>query len=443
MESIRKISGFPEYLPSKQQEFQRALEKIKQVFEKFCAFPIATPAVERLETLTKKGGNPKEIYTLGRLNENGEATLGLKFDLTVPLARYVSQHFENLTFPFRRYQIQPVWRGERAQKARYRQFYQCDFDVVGNRNLSYYYDAEVLLIVSKIMEELGLKNYSIRLNHRKILKGILLYFGVAEEKNEEVFRILDKKQKIPEILFSEQLAYYVPAAQLSDFQSFLEEKNNESIFRELEKMAAAMEQKNEPFTSSFQSALLEIQTIYKIIQESISDKKNIIFDLSIVRGLEYYTGMIFEVNLKGHSELGSICSGGRYDDLASYFGRQKLPGVGFSIGLSRLFHIISGCQKERLEKKILFVFLEEQYLKQNFLIADKIREIGIPTEVFLEKKKILTQIQYAEKLGYHWVGFYAKDEELQNAVSIKNLQTKKQELVPMDKLKDYFSTFQR
>ena len=437
MESVQKISGFLEYLPPKQRDFQKIQQKIQKIFEDFCAEPIATPVVERLETLLKKGGNPKEIYTLGRLEEKGNRNLGLRFDLTLPLARYVVQHFANLTFPFRRYQIQPVWRGERAQKGRYRQFYQCDFDIIGNEKLSIYYDAEVLMLIAKIMDELGVENYIIKLNHRELLKEILLYFSVSVEHLDAFFQLLDKKEKIPLALFQEQLQNYLPQNRLVDFEQLFGETNTKKKFEELEKIANSL--KGNDYFLSFHNALQELKTIYNLVKKYITSNKKLALDLFVVRGLEYYTGIVFETSLLNYQDLGSICSGGRYENLASYFGKKKFPGVGFSIGLSRLFDVLYQPVIAPWQNKLLIAFLDKNTLASNFFLAEKIRKIGIETEVFLEAKKILTQIQYAEKKNYRWVAFYGEQEAKKGMLAIKDLQNKRQKEIPLQKLATYFS----
>lgn len=454
METIQKISGFPEYLPTQQQDFQKIIQKIQKIFENFCALPIETPAVERLENLLKKGGNPKEIYTLGRLGENQKSALGLKFDLTVPLARYVVQHFEKLQFPFRRYQMQPVWRGERAQKGRYRQFYQCDFDVIGNEKLSIYYDAEALMIITKIMEELQLQNYRICFNHRIVLKGVLRYFGASLENLEILFRLLDKKDKIPPEIFKEELTKYISKNRLQEFEELFTGKNTEQNFTKLLKISENIADNEE-----YSHAIRQTQMIYRLAIDSGISSNQLLWDLSIVRGLEYYTGIVFETTLLDYQELGSVCSGGRYDNLASYFGKRELPGVGFSIGLSRLFDVlqqISDSQEniQPVQNKLLFVFLEhrelaggssyvtganEKILATIFAMANKLRKIGIPTEVFLECKKILLQIQYAKKKNYRWIAFYGEQEAKKNVLTVKDLQSKQQQEVVLQELENYFS----
>ena len=451
-----KISGFPEYLPHQQKKFQDILQKIQKIFEQFCAIPIETPAVERLTTLLKKGGNPKEIYTLGRLTENQKSKLGLRFDLTVPLARYVSQHFSEITFPFRRYQIQPVWRGERAQKGRYRQFYQCDFDIIGNESLSYFYDAETLILITKIFDKLGIKNYKIFFNHKTILVAILLYFKIKVENLELVLRILDKKEKITKTQFQKELETYIPSSYIPDFQKLFSLANSsEENFQKLTDIVKILQKKKND--KNIKLEFEKLIAINEIVKSSISDNKKFCLDLSIVRGLEYYTGTIFEIILEDYPELGSVCSGGRYENLASQFGKKKLPGVGFSIGISRLFNILYNPQEfQVLEKKLLIAFLGDgftatnkeiekkkieyprNYLTKIFEIAQKLRDNGIPTEVFLEQKKILTQIQYAEKKNYRWIAFYGVEEIAKKAISIKDLQTKEQKTIPLQKIIDFF-----
>ena len=465
MEAISKISGFPEYLPHEQQAFQEIIEKIKRIFEQFCALPIETPAVERLETLLKKGGNPKEIYILDRLTENNDKKkeLGLRFDLTIPLARYVSQHFSNLVFPFRRYQIQPVWRGERAQKGRYRQFYQCDFDIIGSENLAESYNVEVLLIVAEVMNALKIKNYKIRINNRVILTSVLSYFSVENKNLELVFKLLDKKNKITASQFQLELKNYVPATNQKEFENFFSLSSDEQVIPKLKNIIQKIDSRE------IKKEYIKFISLYENLKKSTNNSP-FFLDLSIVRGLEYYTGVIFETTLNEYPELGSICSGGRYDNLAKQLGKKKLPGVGFSIGLSRLFDVLYEPEKNIVENKLLLAYImkspsfnnDNDNKKKNInyakmllkaekkivaskleifqelsKIAKKLRNNNIPTEIFMEEKPILTQIQYAEKKNYRWIGFYGEEEIKENIINIKDLQTKKQTPIPLQEMIEF------
>ena len=398
MESVnKKISGFPEFLPQQQKTFQKLIAKIQKIFESYGADPIETPAVERLTTLLQKGGNPKEIYGLRRVQseDEGSKELGLKFDLTVPLARYVATHFQNLTFPFRRYQIQPVFRGERAQKGRYRQFYQCDFDIINQEKLSSYHSVEILFLIAEIFQILDLGDFTIQINHREILKGILKYYSNCQSEQDlaELIRLLDKFYKMPEIKFRAEVEKYFGNKKEDFFKVIKSSKQNSVEFLDrIEKIPAG---------ESYQSAIQEIKQTFQILEKNTEFKDIFKLEPTIARGLDYYTGIVFETKLDDYPELGSVCSGGRYDNLASQFINKRLPGIGLSVGLSRLFDVIleseKNTTKEQAERKLLITFMGEDYLADCFLIAKRIRKIGVPVEHYLEEKKIKNQLSYAEK----------------------------------------------
>ena len=427
MESVnKKISGFPEFLPQQQKTFQKLIAKIQKIFESYGADPIETPAVERLTTLLQKGGNPKEIYGLRRVQseDEGSKELGLKFDLTVPLARYVATHFQNLTFPFRRYQIQPVFRGERAQKGRYRQFYQCDFDIINQEKLSPYNSVEILFLIAEIFQILDLGEFTIQINHREILKGILKYYSNCQSEQDlaELIRLLDKFYKMPEIKFRAEVEKYF-GNKKEDFFKVIKysKQNNIEFLARLEKIPAG---------ESYQTAIQEIKQTFQILEKNTEFKDIFKLEPTIARGLDYYTGIVFETKLDDYPELGSVCSGGRYDNLASQFINKRLPGIGLSVGLSRLFDVIleseKNTTKEQAERKLLITFMGEDYLADCFLIANKIRKIGVPVEHYLEEKKIKNQLSYAEKKKFRWVLLYGEEEKQKKIISIKNLSTREQ-----------------
>ena len=427
MESVnKKISGFPEFLPQQQKTFQKLIAKIQKIFESYGADPIETPAVERLTTLLQKGGNPKEIYGLRRVQseDEGSKELGLKFDLTVPLARYVATHFQNLTFPFRRYQIQPVFRGERAQKGRYRQFYQCDFDIINQEKLSPYNSVEILFLIAEIFQILDLGDFTIQINHREILKGILKYYSNCQSEQDlaELIRLLDKFYKMPEIKFRAEVEKYFGNKKEDFFKVIKSSKQNNIEFLDrIEKIPAG---------ESYQTAIQEIKQTFQILEKNTEFKDIFKLEPTIARGLDYYTGIVFETKLDDYPELGSVCSGGRYDNLASQFINKRLPGIGLSVGLSRLFDVIleseKNTTKEQAERKLLITFMGEDYLADCFLIAKRIRKIGVPVEHYLEEKKIKNQLSYAEKKKFRWVLLYGEEEKQKKIISIKNLSTREQ-----------------
>ncbi|HOE62804.1 MAG TPA: histidine--tRNA ligase [Candidatus Sumerlaeota bacterium] len=397
----RAVSGFPEWLPEEEAEFQRLLGIVKKGFETFGFAPIETPAAELLEVLASKGEINKQIYTLARPNaaeEERETDMALHFDLTVPLARYVAMNFDKLSFPFRRYQIQKVWRGERPQKGRFREFYQCDIDVIGHESLDPLNDAEIPAVIYGIFTKMQIGAFVIRVSNRKILQGILLEFATPAEIAMEALRIVDRLPKIGADavqhdletgcgLPSELAAHIIEIAGISgrgaDVMERLE-KNNHSHPLYLE---GAEELK---LLVTNLAALGVPDDAFEV-------------DLSITRGLDYYTGTVYETFLRDYSQLGSICSGGRYDNLASHFTTQHLPGVGISIGLTRLFSNLldAGIVKPSAKSpsKVLVSVMDRARLKDYFSAATELRHAGIPTEVFLENKRFKAQIKYADKKG--------------------------------------------
>ncbi len=457
MVSSKNISGFPEFLPQQQKAFQNIIDKIKNIFASYGADPIETPAVERLTTLLQKGGNSKEIYGLRRVQseDEGSKDLGLRFDLTVPLARYVATHFHNLTFPFRRYQIQPVWRGERAQKGRYRQFYQCDFDIINQENLSHYHSVEILFLVASIFKSLGLGEFRIYINHREILRGYLKYYSNCRNEQElaELVRRIDKYltslQTNPRNNFDARLEQYfsgIKKEEFFQFLNFLDETVGDKSIDRLDKFATQF-----PFGPNYQNAIQEMKQTFQILEDNPGYKNIFWFNPQLARGLDYYTGIVFETELDNYSQLGSVCSGGRYDNLASQFINKKLPGIGLSVGLSRLFDAVLNAEKntpkeEQAENKLLITFMGEDYLAENFLIAEKIRKIGIAVEHYLEDKKIKNQLSYAEKKKIRWVLLYGEEEKQKKTISIKDLSTREQTSIDfvngqisLAKLENYFS----
>src|SRR6267143_2121056 len=333
------LKGFDqEYLPQEQLQFNRLVEIIRRNFELFGFVPIETPAAERKEVLTSKGGVEKEIYALTRLAADGdddEASIkgALHFDLTVPLARYVAMRERELAFPFRRYQIQKVWRGEtpQARKGRFREFYQCDIDIINRDKLSYLAEAEIPSVIHSVFREMGIGEFRIRINNRKVLKGVLQRFNVADDDSGVVLRSLDKIERETSSVVLEELSRAgLSDAQASQLLSFMSTK------RDTNETLSAL---SEP---AFQNEMCktgtaELRELVSAIRKFGVPESAFCIDLAVVRGLDYYTGTIYETTLNSYPELGSICSGGRYDDLASYFTDTKLPGVGISIGLTRLF----------------------------------------------------------------------------------------------------------
>jgi histidyl-tRNA synthetase len=391
------LRGFDqEYLPQEQLQFNALVDIIRRNFELYGFLPIETPSAERKEVLTSKGGVEKEIYALSRLaagaDDDEAATKGaLRFDLTVPLARYVAMRERELAFPFRRYQIQRVWRGEtpQARKGRFREFYQCDIDIIGRDKLSYLAEAEIPSVIYSVFREMGIGDFRIRINNRKVLKGLLQHFGVQENNAPAVLRILDKAEKEDASSIRAQLeAEGIPGASARELFELVSGKRDTgetlqvlSKYRECEQGAAEL------------AAIVSAIRAFGVPDSAFG------VDLGVVRGLDYYTGTIYETTLVKYPELGSICSGGRYDDLAGYFTDTKLPGVGISIGLTRLFSKLkeAGLLKApvRTPAEVLVTTMEHQDLGGYLNMARVLRDAGINTEVYLEPAKLKNQLAYA------------------------------------------------
>ncbi len=423
------LKGFDqEYLPQDQLLFNHLVEIIRTNFERFGFMPIETPSAERKEVLTSKGGVEKEIYALTRLaadpDDEASSKGALRFDLTVPLARYVAMRERELAFPFRRYQIQRVWRGEtpQARKGRFREFYQCDIDIINRETLSYLAEAEIPGVINSVFREMNIGEFCIRINNRKVLKGLLQKFNVPDKASASVLRILDKiereeKASTLEDLEAEGLSR---ASALHLYETLAIERNTDQTIRLLSDLG--------PQNDLLKKGLTELTKVVSAIRQFGVPDSAFTVDLRVVRGLDYYTGTIYETTLTNHPELGSICSGGRYDDLASYFTNTKLPGVGISIGLTRLFSKLkeTGLLKPpaRTPAEVFIARLEGQYLEQYLSLAQVLRNAGINTEVYLEEARLGTQLSYADKKGFRVALIAGQNEFDKNLVQIKNLQTK-------------------
>ena len=421
------LRGFDqEYLPQEQLQFNRLIDIIRRNFELYGFLPIETPSAERREVLTSKGGVEKEIYALTRLAEADDdeaATKGaLRFDLTVPLARYVAMRERELAFPFRRYQIQRVWRGEtpQARKGRFREFYQCDIDIIGREKLSILAEAEIPAVICSVFREMAIGEFRIRINNRKALRGILQEFGVAEDKAPAVLRTLDKAEKEDAARIRADLVREgVPDASAGHLFDLISTKRTTD-----ETLAALAGLKSE----TGRQGLEELRSIVTAIRQFGVPDTAFAVDLGVVRGLDYYTGTIYETTLVGSPELGSICSGGRYDDLASYFTATRLPGVGISIGLTRLFARLKDAgllqPLPRTPAEVLVTTMDPRYLDRYLSMARLLRQAGINTEVYLESAKLGTQLTYADRKGFRVALIAGENEFAKDAVQVKHLATK-------------------
>jgi len=414
------LSGFMELLPSQQIVFNNILDIIRKNFENSGFMPMDTPIIERTEILLAKGGQEtdKQIY---RFNK-GDKDLSLRFDLTVPFARYAAQYMSDLTFPFRRYQIGKVFRGERSQKGRYREFYQCDIDIISNNELSILNDAEIPSIIYKVFNEIGLKSFKIRLNNRKILSG---FFSSLEISNStDILRTIDKVDKIGVDSVSKELkdmGLDVPTIDsIISFISII--GSNEEILESLKKLNI----KNE----TFNKGLDELTEVIKYISCFGVPKENYLIDLKIARGLDYYTGTVYETILDDYPNIGSICSGGRYDDLAQYYTKQKLQGVGISIGLTRLFSQFKelGLIKENSTTSLtkVLVLPMNDNLEYSLKVVNSLRDNSINSEIYLEDTKFSKKLSYANKLGIPYVVIIGEEEISSNLLTLKNMSSGEQ-----------------
>ncbi len=425
------LSGFLELLPEDQIVFNNMLDTIRSTFESYGFIPIDTPVIEKAEVLLAKSGGEteKQVY---RFNK-GDNDLALRFDLTVPLARFVAQHYGVLTFPFRRYHIGKVYRGERPQKGRFREFYQCDIDIVGDEKLSVVNDAEIVSVIHSTFKKLGLDDFTIMINNRKLLNGFFKHYGIKD--NVEVLRIIDKldkigsdnvKKELVEIGISENVA-----DDILEFTNLCGDPDN--VLTALKNMSMENDE--------FASGLEELETVWSYIKAFGLDSSEIEINLKIARGLDYYTGTVYETVLNHHKELGSVCSGGRYDDLASNYTKKKLPGVGISIGLSRLFYqlreanviSVSGV---KTPTRILFVPLGDTSAYA-IKTANYIRQMGVNTEVYLNEGKLAKKLNYANKLGIPYVAIIGEDEVRNNMVCIKDMNSGEQSVYTIDELTEF------
>lgn len=419
------LPGFMELLPSDQILFNQMMDTIKSNYERFGFLPIDTPIIEKSEVLLAKGGGEteKQIYRF----EKGDTDLSLRFDLTVPLARYVSQHFSELNFPFKRYQIGKVYRGERNQKGRFREFYQCDIDIIGNQKLDIINDAEIPSIIYSTFKELGLDSFTIKINNRKILNGFFDHLKLAN--STEVLRTIDKMDKMGLKGVSEELSKIgLDDNTIDKIIEFIQiEGTNNEIIHSLEELNIDNE--------TFVLGLEELGNVVKYIKYFGVPEDNIKVDLTIARGLDYYTGTVYETFLDEYPGIGSICSGGRYDDLAGYYTKQKLPGVGICIGLTRLFYQLKEAnmiKRERNNLTEVLIIPMEDYVGEGIKIGNILRSHDINTQIYLEGGKVGKKFNYADKLDISYVIIIGSEEVKNKKVTIRNMETGEQVMYSID-----------
>ena len=421
----RTLSGFMELLPAQQQQMERVMDILRTTYSRYGFTPLDTPIIEASEILLAKGGGEteKQIYRFSK----GDSDLSLRFDLTVPLAKYVALHYNELAFPFRRFQIGKVYRGERAQRGRFREFYQADIDIIGDGALDILNEAEIPAIIYDTFTRLGLHRFRIRVNNRKVLNGFFAILGLSEQAGD-VLRTIDKLDKIGadkvrELLTDtcgvtgenadEILRFIACPGTSADKLAFLEQYRG----------------RNE----TFDTGLDELRTVVGYLPAFGVPEENFELDLTIARGLDYYTGTVYETVLLDHPEVGSICSGGRYDDLAGYYTNKSLPGVGISIGLTRLFYILQ--EQNMISDAVLtapadvLILPMTDDLSAAVALASELRAGGLRVQIYSEKKKFKAKIGYADKLGIPFVIFLGEDEVAQHVCALKNMATGVQEAV--------------
>ena len=422
----RTLSGFMELLPQPQQQMERMMQILRETYALYGFTPLDTPIIEASEVLLAKGGGEteKQIYRF----QKGDADLALRFDLTVPLAKYVALHGGELSFPFRRYQIGKVYRGERAQRGRFREFYQADIDVIGDGKLDITNEAEIPSIIYQTFTRLGLKRFQIRVNNRKILNGFYAMLGLTEQSGA-IMRTVDKLDKIGpdkvrDLLLSDCGLQEDQAAEILKFIAIT--GSNADVLAALEGYMGRHE--------LFDTGLSELKTVVKYLADFGVPEENFVVDLTIARGLDYYTGTVYETTLLDHPEIGSVCSGGRYDNLAEYYTDRQLPGVGISIGLTRLFYVLG--EQGMLNPDLptapadVLVLPMTEDLAPAISLSTRLRGAGVRTQLYTEQKKFKAKMNYADKIGVPYVIFLGDDEIAAGVVACKDMKTGEQTKLP-------------
>jgi len=433
----RTMPGVLELLPLDQIAFQRMLDTIRRNYERFGFLPVETPVIEFSDVLlTKTGGETeRQVYfvqSTGALNaseksEEGKPELALRFDLTVPLARYVAEHEHDLSFPFRRYQMQRVYRGERAQRGRFREFYQCDIDVIGKDSLSVRYDAEIPAVIYSVFRELNIGPFTIQLNNRKLMRGFFESLGVADgEQQTLVLREVDKLDKrgadyVRETLVGEQFGLSADVAnKILDFVQ-VRSTSLQDAFDKLDALGAGPE--------AMEQGRTELKEVLGLIRDFGVPESHFVLNLSIARGLDYYTGTVYETTLNDHPQIGSICSGGRYENLAGQYTKSHLPGVGISIGLTRLYWQLRDAgliNTAQSTVDVLVTQMDAAQMPAYLALASELRGAGIATEVVLDGGKLGKQFKYADRAGIRFVIVLGEDEIANDVVTVKDLRREDQ-----------------
>ena len=422
----RTLAGFMELLPNEQILFEQMKQKIEKTYQRFGFLPLDTPILELSEVLLAKAGGEteKQIYRFTK----GDTDISMRFDLTVPLAKYVAKNYGNLSFPFRRYQIGKVYRGEKTQKGRFREFYQCDIDIIGDGELGIVNDAEIPSVIYNLISDLGFNDFTICINNRKVLNG--LFREVNQEPNAvDIMRTIDKLAKIgKENVILELKEIGVDEQAIDRILKFIEiDGTTDEKIAKLKELGIKEEM--------FVEGLAELEQVVKYIRVFGVPDTHFKIDLTIARGLDYYTGTVYGTFLNDYKEIGSVCSGGRYENLAGYYTDQKLPGVGISIGLTRLFYKLNELQLIKSDKYsmsdiLIIPMLEDMTVA--IQLASNLRKEGINTEVYLNDKKLKAKLKYADKLKIPYVVVIGEDEINTNTVKIKNMNTGDETSVELD-----------
>ena len=429
----RTLSGFMELLPAKQAQMERMMEVLRRTYASYGFAPLDTPAIEDAQILLAKGGGEteKQIYRFAK----GDNDLALRFDLTVPLAKYVALHYNELTFPFRRYQIGKVYRGERAQRGRFREFYQADIDIIGDGQLDILNEAEIPAIIYKVFRGFGLTRFQIRVNNRKILSGFYAMLGLSE-KAGDIMRCVDKLEKIgagkvARLLVAECGLTQEQAEKILRFTAIT--GSNAQVLSALEGYSGQNE--------LFDQGLEELKAVTANLAAFGVPEENFAVDLTIARGLDYYTGTVYETALLDHPQIGSVCSGGRYDDLAGYYTERKLPGVGISIGLTRLFYVLD--EQGLLTESASSAPADALVIPMTadpapaIALAESLRGAGLRVQLYGEQKKFKQKMTYANKLGVPFVVLLGEDEIGLDKCSVKDMRSGQQYLLTAREAADH------
>lgn len=429
METVkaRTLSGFMELMPRRQEQFERVKGILEETYRRYGFAPLDTPLMEASEVLLAKAGGEteKQIYRFTK----GENDLSLRFDLTVPLAKYVAMHYHELAFPFRRYQIGKVYRGERAQRGRFREFYQADIDIIGDGSLDVVNEAEIPAVIYHTFTALGLRRFRIRINHRKLLNGFYAMCHL-EDRASDIMRVVDKLEKAGEekvcIMLQEEVGMRQEAAE--NVLRFTRLGESADVLTALE----AYQGRNQLFDTGLQ----ELKTVVRCLAAFGVPEEFFVVDPTIARGLDYYTGTVYETTLLDHPQVGSVCSGGRYDDLAGYYTSKQLPGVGISIGLTRLFYVLQ--EQEMLNEELpaapcdVLILPMTEDLTPAIRFAAACRAAGIRTQLYAEQKKFKAKMSYANRIGTPFAALMGEEEIADGVVSLRDMMRGEQEKVRIE-----------